>query len=409
MKTNNIIVGFKEHFGGKNITKSLSQSIYEIDPRFKRVIDISQEILWYKGMNVGKSSKVFYKNEDELFDREIYDNKSFLEQKLYRAFKLECNKDEAVKLMEQFKRDERIEYVEYDQLNEFDSMTDPYLDKLWAFEKIDNINLPITKGNEVIVAVIDTGVDYNHPDIKDRMWQDAAGNYGKDCTQNNNDPMDEDGHGTHIAGIIAASANNGIGILGVAPYAKIMAVKVAPEPKNSVCSAAIYYAVSNGANILNNCWGVEEGAEKSKLLNIAIDYAHSFGVSVICSAGNNAMDMANRSPANHPKVICVGATNKKDERWGGSNYGDLVAIAAPGELIYSLIPNNDYCYKKGTSMAVPYVSGLVALMLSVRSAMTPEEIKEHIQKYADDIITDKPIGNKRINIGRCMANLSIST
>jgi subtilisin family serine protease len=203
-------------------------------------------------------------------------------------------------------------------------------------------------GEGIVVAVVDTGVDYNHADLADNIWQNEAevngtpgvdddGNgfaddyYGYDFNNGDGNPMDDCYHGTHVAGTIAAVVNNGEGIAGVAPYAKIMAVKGLNNIGNGASSnlaKAIRYATDNGAHVVNNSWG---GVGISKTVLDAVRYSHARGCVVIAAAGNYNTDIHRLfTPASFKEVITVAATDQNDERSAFSNYGIKVDVAAPG-------------------------------------------------------------------------------
>lgn len=256
----------------------------------------------------------------------------------------------------------------------------------------------ITTGANVVVAVIDTGVDYTHPDLVNQMWVnpgEIAGNgidddgngyiddiYGFNFAQDNNTPFDDNGHGTHCAGVIAARGNNGIGIAGISWGAKIMACRfLGANGSGTVSDAieAINYAVANGARILNNSWG---GTGYSAALETAIQNAKNNGVLFVAAAGNSAKnnDVTPHYPSSYPiaNIISVSATNHNDALASFSCYGkQSVHIGAPGVSILSTVPGG-YAIYSGTSMAAPQVSGTAALLLSMNPAMSLLELKDRL-------------------------------
>jgi subtilisin family serine protease len=235
---------------------------------------------------------------------------------------------------------------------------------------------------DVIVAVIDSGVDYFHPDLKNNIAVDAPSapgysgdTYGYDFYHKRPNGYDDNGHGTHCSGIIAA-AKNGIGIRGIAPRVKILPVKfLGPTGSGDTADAvaAIDYAVARGARVLSNSWG---GGGYSQLLDDAIQRAVNRGVIFVAAAGNNATDndsVANY-PANYANVISVGSSDGSDSRSSFSNYGrSSVEVFAPGTSIYSTFPGGQYRSMSGTSMAAPQVSGALALAVSVRPSISRAE------------------------------------
>jgi parallel beta-helix repeat protein len=262
-----------------------------------------------------------------------------------------------------------------------------------------------TDANDIIVAVIDTGVDYTHPDLAANMWVNQAEflgdpNYdddnngykddirGWDFFAEDNDPMDYYSHGTHCAGTIGAIGNNGIGVAGVCWKVKIMPLQVSHYDEEgweiwaSNASEAIYYAVNNGAKILSNSWG---GYSDIQVLRDAVEYCLSKKVLFIAAAGNEELNFP-RYPAryDYDNIIAVLATNHNDEMADFSSYGAAtVDIGAPGVDILSTLPYNNYDYYNGTSMAAPHVSGVCALVWSLYPRLSAVAVKQAILDGAD--------------------------
>ncbi|MBC7475683.1 MAG: S8 family serine peptidase, partial [Candidatus Sericytochromatia bacterium] len=236
-----------------------------------------------------------------------------------------------------------------------------------------------TQGNkDLIVAVIDGGVDYNHPDLADHVIK------GPDFADNDADPMDVGGHGTHVAGIIAGNGN----VKGIAPNVKIMALKVFSDKDggttNALMASAIRYAVKNGASIINMSIGVStlQKSGDGKDFDSAVNEATANGVNITTSGGNSGYSSVNKSNINEIPVI---ATDEMDHLASFSNYSnqDLPkAIAAPGQNIFSTVLTSkcqgtpacdkSYDYKSGTSMAAPFVAGTLAL---IKSAMYDDYLR----------------------------------
>ncbi|OHB55820.1 MAG: hypothetical protein A2173_10245 [Planctomycetes bacterium RBG_13_44_8b] len=262
------------------------------------------------------------------------------------------------------------------------------------YNKFNRIGNP-----DIVIAIVDTGVDYNHPDLTASMWTDSNGHHGYDFVNGDNYPMDDSGHGTHVAGIAAADTNNNTGIAGVSWGCSIMAVKVLPGLWSDVTDG-IDYAVDNGANVVNMSLG---STASSSALENAINNAYDANVVLVAAAGNDSydLDVNNFYPACFSKVICVSATDSDDQYCSFTNYGSFVDVAAPGEDIYSTLPNNSYGYKSGTSMAAPHVSALAALCLSMNSNYEPSDVKQCIIDAAKDLGTtgkDNYYGYGRIKI-----------
>lgn len=266
----------------------------------------------------------------------------------------------------------------------------------------DTINAPevwergIT-GNGIVVAVIDGGVDYTHPDLDGNIWRNAGeipdngidddrngfidDIGGWDFVSNDNNPMDESlsGHGTHVAGIIAAERND-FGITGVAYNAKIMPVRVLPKfPTGnwSDVAAGIRYAVNNGANIINLSLGND--IMPQPLVDAAIQYATDKKVVVVMSAGNESSPQPNYPAINADRFgIAVGGIDKNNRMYKSSDlagFRPLDYVVAPGVDIYSTTPNNSYKTFNGTSMAAPHVAGVAALVLSANPNLTPAQVE----------------------------------
>lgn len=294
------------------------------------------------------------------------------------------------KAMREYEADGDVEYAEPNYMLEAMSVpNDPKYYSTWGLTKI---NAPAAWDNTtgsagVVVAVIDSGVDYNHPDLKVNMWANQAeltgrlgvdddGNgyvddiYGYNAVSNSGNPMDDNGHGTHVAGTIGGIGNNGIGVAGVNWNVRIMACKFLAASGSGYTSDAIECLQyikkmkTRGVNIVatNNSWG---GAGYSKALSDAINAQRD--ILFIAAAGNAASnnDATATYPAGYslPNVIPVAATTSADGLSSFSNYGRRsVLVGAPGSSILSTYPNNRYVYLSGTSMAAPHVAGLAALI-----------------------------------------------
>lgn len=280
--------------------------------------------------------------------------------------------------------DPNVEYIEPNYVYEkFDMPNDPMADQLWGMKKI---NMPdvwaVMPETPVRVAIIDTGVDYMHEDLSPNVL------HGFNAITGEEDGMDDNGHGTHVAGTIGAVGNNGIGVAGVAFKVEILPAKFLDNMGSGSLSdaiAAIDYAMKKGARVLSNSWG---GGGYSKALEETIASACEQGITFVAAAGNGGMDGKGDNndsspsyPASYklPCVISVAATDENDELTSFSNYGKSVHVGAPGIRILSTIPHDQYAAYAGTSMATPHVSGVVALMLAKNPEATPEEIKKVLQ------------------------------
>jgi hypothetical protein len=281
-----------------------------------------------------------------------------------------------------------------------------------------------TGSAEVVVAVIDTGVDYAHRDIDDNMWvNDAELNgttgvdddyngyiddiYGYDFVNRDGDPMDDIGHGTHCAGTIAAETDNVKDVAGVCWQARIMAVKFLGAGGGSTSDAvkSFYYAVANGADICSNSWG---GGPYSETLEETLNYAASQGVILVASAGNDYSSYP-AYPAYYGAMIAVAATDSNDNKPAFSNYGSWVDVAAPGVDVLSLrsslagpsfgTPYDDYTLiLSGTSMACPHVAGACALLIGANPTLTRDEVYNLLMTTGDPIATGICLSDSRLNI-----------
>ncbi len=314
----------------------------------------------------------------------------------------------------------------------FYTPSDPNYGNQWHY---DRIRAPeawdITKGSSsIIVAVVDTGIDYNHPDLNDNMWKDANGFYGYDFVNDDNDPMDDNGHGTHVAGTIAAEMDNNLGGTGVAPNVKLMAVKVLDTDGYGSwddIARGIIYAADNGAHIINLSLG---GYVYSGTLENAVNYAHSKGCLLIAAAGNDDRNEV-AYPAKFPTVVAVSAIdyNNNPSKFGpgkGTNYGPEIELCAPGggdldgdrvldsinEGVYSTEWDDTYSYLYwGTSMATPHVSGTAALLWSMRPDWSSGMIRALLRKTADDLGVkgwDQYYGFGRVNAYSALKELDES-
>jgi thermitase len=231
---------------------------------------------------------------------------------------------------------------------------DTYFSKQWAFNRIKGWRF-IPDSPEVLVAILDTGIDLQHEDLAGKVVGDA--NLTDSPTAS-----DLCGHGTHVAGIVAATANNGVGIAGLAPNCRLLCVKVADDSGvvwPSTIAKGIMWAVDNGAKIINMSLVVPTSCPA---LEEAVNYASGRGVVLIAAAGNGIKSIP-VYPAYYQNVIAVAATDSDGELWSKSNYGDWVDVYAPGVDIYSTLPSNSYGYQSGTSMAAAYATAAAALVL----------------------------------------------
>lgn len=275
---------------------------------------------------------------------------------------------------------------------------------------------------DIIVAVIDTGVDFNHPNLSANRWQDPKAPkgqkiYGWDFVANTPNPTDEHGHGTHVAGIIGAAGDASTGVVGVAPKVSIMAVRYYSESnpgsvnlQNTV--KAIDYAVEHGARIINYSGG---GPDFSEEEYFAIKRAEAAGVLFVAAAGNEHQDTDRIENYYYPSayrlsnILSVAATDIHNNLLRSSNWGrSKVDVAAPGENIYSTLPSGQHGYMSGTSQATAFVSGMAALLLSKNPSLKPEQLKQLILSSVDKIpqLQGKVASSGRVNAHSALVSLT---
>lgn len=314
-----------------------------------------------------------------------------------------------------------------------DTPTDPFFSSQWSLHNTGqtggtyDADIDATEAwsiqtgdNSVVIAVIDSGVDYTHEDLSSNIWinpdeipNDGIDNDGNgyiddslgwDFYNNDNDPMDDSGHGTHVAGTIAAAGDNGIGIAGVNWTARIMPLKFIGDGgwgTTADAISAIDYAVAMGAHVMNNSWG---GSYFSQALKDAIVASDTAGLVFVAAAGNYGTnnDVIPFYPSAYdlPNIISVAATDHNDATATFSNYGPLsVDIAAPGVNIISTLPGDTYGSLSGTSMASPYVAGLAGLLIATFPFLTNHEVKTNILSNSDSLsaLSGKVLSEGRIN------------
>ncbi len=318
--------------------------------------------------------------------------------------------------------------------------TDPRFDELWGLRNTGS-NAPggsrgragadvnalkaweITKGSKAIkIAVIDTGIDYNHPDLRENMWVNEAeangqegvdddGNgfvddvHGYDFANDDGDPMDGHNHGTHCAGVIGAIHSNGVGIAGMMADVTLVAVKFLTDTGSGTLEnavKAIDYSTQAGVDIMSNSWG---GGGFSASLKEAIERARDAGVIFTAAAGNSRSDNDQRPhyPSNYEveNVISVAAHTAQDKLASFSCYGKrTVHIAAPGHKILSTVKNDGYQSYSGTSMATPFVSGALGLLLAQEGRMGHTEVRERLMETSIPVSAYR---GKTIRSGRLSA------
>jgi subtilisin family serine protease len=356
---------------------------------------------------------------------------------------LSAPRSEAPALKDQLKTSAIVAWFELNLCRNKEEIDDPYFshaglwgqnyDDQWAIKRVGFSEEFITEAKErpdikpVTVAVIDTGLDWYHPDLdQDSIWRnegeipdngiDDDGNgyiddiIGWNFVNENNRPWDYDGHGTFVAGVIAAATNNSAGIAGISPHARIMPLKALDEfgqGHASMIAEAIAYAADNGARVINLSLG---GRGLTRVEKLAVEHAAASGALVVVAAGNSAADVSEYGPAGLDGVITVSATDQGDHQAGFSNWGEEIDISAPGVDVLSLrarktdllsyirgvkydvgagIVGDDRAYYRasGTSFAAPIVTGAAALIMSLRPEVDAMAARRMLLSAAKDIET----------------------
>lgn len=352
---------------------------------------------------------------------------------------------DAMKLQENLKANDSVLYTEknyyagkkelpeakaldaslFNTLTSADSLfNDPEVSKVWAFEDAKDNGISVNKAyrnalnktqTEIIVAVVDTGVDYNHEDLKDVMWTNTQEISGNGIDDDNNgyvddvhgintlvrdqsgvasgNPMASHDHGTHVSGTIAATQNNGVGIAGIASHTKIMAIRTVPDNADETdvdIVESFLYAAKHGAKLINCSFGKGHN-EGGMIVNETIDHiGKTYGTLTVAAAGNDSMWIFKHDLDKKPKypaafesdyLLVVASTDPSGSLSFFSNVGKKsVDVSAPGSSIYSTVKNNGYASMDGTSMATPAVVGVAAEVLSFFPELSPVELKKVLMK-----------------------------
>ncbi|MDD2331038.1 MAG: S8 family serine peptidase, partial [Candidatus Cloacimonetes bacterium] len=373
-----------------------------------------------------------------------HDGKGWYLQNIYRLILSSDERmDDAVAELE---KDQNLNYAEFETINRrYFVPNDPMVTQQYALERIKSYQAwdYFMGSYDVIIAITDSGVKWNHPDLRNNIWinpaeshdmsldwtngtvlggdgvDDNGGTYGKvddlvgwDFFNNDNNPMQNwanNDHGTHVAGCAAAVGNNGIGVTGTSPIASILSCKGASNTSNSTGVTNGYgqmqYAAEIGAHIINASWG---GPGNGSYSNNIVNYCTNMGALVVTAAGNENTEHGvagyNDYPADCTNALCVAATNAGDYKASFSDFGAPIDICAPGEGILStIIANNGYDSYNGTSMSSPIAAGVAAMVKGMHPAMLPLEIKERLEQTADYIYDLNPDYEGKLGSGRLNA------
>jgi subtilisin family serine protease len=255
----------------------------------------------------------------------------------------------------------------------------------WGVDRIDaDLAWSTTKGTGIKVAIVDTGIDMDHPDLQANIKGGINTIAPKGRYKDPNDFDDDHGHGSHCAGIVAA-IDNDIGVIGVAPEAWLYGVKTFDSRgsgKTSDCIEGIQWCTDNGMDVISMSWS--SGAF-DQALNDTCEAAWAAGCVLVAAASNNGVEYPDAYPAAYASVMAISATDSNDDLAYFSNYGDEIELAAPGVSIYSCYKGGAYAYMSGTSMACPHVSGAAALAIAVYPTYTNTQIRQLLWDTAEDL------------------------
>ena len=432
----------------------------------------TQKSLIIKFKTINKPNRIFVQNQQKFLNSKIdilnTNNglKSIIltgNKKMEDTYVINLESDKQIEeLIELYRLTDLFEYVEQNFVGHghgYSQTTpnDTFFNRQWSHYNDGTFSLSnstvdadidselawdITQGNSnLIIAILDSGLKLDHPEFAGRIWtnpsevQDGSDtdsngfiddiNGGWDFVNNDNNPTDDHGHGTNVAGIAVASGNNSNGYAGVNWNSKIMVCKILDDNNSGLYSwwaDAIYYAVDNGASVINLSAG---GNGSSTLLENVINYAYNNNVVIVVSTGNQ--NSVIQYPARYTNAFAVGSTDSDDTRsapffWSstsGSNFGPELDFVAPGNYIYGLSYSsntNFNTYWGGTSQAAPHVAGLVSLLLSVDSNLTVDQIRTILEESSEDQVGDSDdtigwdqyYGHGRINAYNALTHSTLS-
>jgi PKD repeat protein len=341
---------------------------------------------------------------------------------LERIYRLELARSvDLTALLEALAESPEVEYVEPDYLARAAAIpNDPLFTQQWGLTKISApVAWDVVTGTQtVVIALVDSGFDLDHPDLAGRLWVNPGEIPGNSLDDDNNGYVDDvngwnfvhgsnnlsdgNGHGTQVAGVVAATANNGAGIAGLCWNCRIMPVRVMADSgisNYSDIAAGVIYAANKGAKVINLSLG---GYAYSNALRDAVNYAVSRGAVVVGGAGNDNVATP-FYPAAYENVIAVAATDTDDRKGNFSNYGEWVDLSAPGSDIMTTFLGGDWGTVNGTSLSAPFVSGLAALIFSRWQDWTPAMVRNQLEQTADTIDALNQAYSGKLGAGRINA------
>lgn len=296
------------------------------------------------------------------------------------------------------KHNKHLKFAERDMLVKPSTTNDPYYSKGWHLPKIGTPTAwQTSSGSNVVIAILDSGVDPDHPDLAAKLVP------GWNTYNNNADTADVYGHGTKVAGAAAALTNNSVGVAAVAGDAQVMPMRVTGTDgwaSYSAIASALTWAADRGARVANISF---YGVETSSSARSAAQYMKNKGGLVVTSAGNYGVE---ETIAPSDTMITVSATDSNDNKASWSSYGSFVDVAAPGTSIYSTVNGGGYGSVSGTSFSSPITAGVVALMMSANPALSPADLEKALYSSALDLGTagfDKYFGNGRVDAAAAVA------
>ena len=305
--------------------------------------------------------------------------------RLQNTVVIEVPKGAASQFVQNFLNEKNVEYAEKDGVAKaMEVPNDTYYSYQWGLPKISApAAWDTTHGDpNVEIGIVDTGIDSSHPDLTGKIDKAADCTISTACVSVSSS-IDDNGHGSHVAGIAASNTNNSLGVAGVGYNTHLISAKVLDSTGSGYYSwvaDGIVWAADNGAKVISLSLG---GSSSSSVLQDAVNYAWGKGAVVVAAAGNNG-STAPSYPGYYSNVISVAATDSNDKKASFSNYGNWVTVAAPGVNILSSYKGG-YSYLSGTSMATPFVSGLAGLLFGQHPTWTNSDVRNQIQSTADKI------------------------